>query len=145
MGICGWSWCLGWWLVVVDAPARSRGKSERPSTDEEGTAAGRQDQLGQPDQPASVKARQTGRTAVRARRPGVLGRNSTQQPVGGRQTGRCKKAARCKVCAAAARQVKADLWAGATIDMTNRGWIAASTRGRSCPSKGTGGSRQASG
>lgn len=51
------------------------------------------------------------------------------------QACQCKKAANagCWVCAAAARQVKADLWAGATIDMTNRGWIAASRRGRSCP------------
>lgn len=29
----------------MDAPARSRGKSEQPSTEEEGAAAGRQDQL----------------------------------------------------------------------------------------------------
>jgi hypothetical protein len=91
---------------------------------------------------ASDQKAEQHRTAVRARRPGVLGRAAAgaSRRAAGRwqstqQACQCKKAANATywVCAAAARQVKEDLWAGATIDMTNRGWIAASRRGRSCP------------
>ena len=99
----------------------------------EGTTAGRQCQR------PSTKQRRLELQFVRAARR--AGKERRRQPVGEgqavhtstrpqstQQACQCKKAAnaRCWECAAAARQVKADLWAGATIDMTNRGSIGAS-------------------
>lgn len=105
----GWSWCLGWSRCgcACTFPRKERGAKHGK---EEGA-------IGSASRPLEQQFVHAGQ---------ALGEDSQQvaskQPVSGGQAGRqatqrarrCKKAARCKVCAAAARQVEVDVWVGAT-------------------------------
>lgn len=128
------SWCLGWCRsgCACTFPRKERGGQDRRNT-RVGWNDGNSQRPGSRSGPTTtelqfVRAGQAcwGEAAGASRWAAGLWQ-STQQAC------QCKKAAnaRCWVCAAAARQLKADLWAGATIDMTNRGWIAARRRSRS--------------